>query len=171
MAFVVEDGTGLSGANSYASVTEALTYFNDVQNTTWTSASTSAQQAALVQASRYIDLRWGIKFPGQQLSPDQGLEFPRTGTHGLDNSIPQLLKRAVYEYGVRALQNPLAPDPQTNSGPITYQKSKKVGPLEFTYGVVSSGLGSTVEPFLTYPVPDALMKRLIGATGTGRAYR
>ena len=172
MAFSVEDGSGLSGANSYCTVAEADSYFKDRATTSlakqWLAATTQEKQSALVVASDYIEVRFSKLLPGHKVNNTQGLVFPRIGTNGFDSSIPYLLKRAVCEYGVRALSAPLAPDVQT-PGISTFVKKKKLGPLETDYGVVSQGIGSTITKFILYPVPDSLMFNLLGAgSGTYR---
>lgn len=171
MDFIVEDGTGVPSAASYASVEEADEYFKLVMESKWTSAVSLEKKSALIKASRYVDIRFGSRIGGIQLNPSQGLLFPRVGSNGYDRTIPQLLKRAVYEYGVRALQNPLVPDPQATSGVTTYMKKKKIGPLEMDYAVVSKGIGSTVTEFLSYPTPDNLMRQLLGNFMQGSVYR
>lgn len=157
MAFVVEDGTGKVDANSYGSVAGADAYFADRGVTTWVGSDTVKQQA-LVKATDYIDTRFSTKFKGYVLYPDvpQALAFPRTAFDGM----PVVLLKATYEYALRSLAKPLAPDPATSSvgGAITSQK-KKVGPLE-TETHYAEGT-SSVTVFQPYPMADALIAKLL----------
>jgi DnaT-like ssDNA binding protein len=156
MAFVVETGSGVEGANAYVDVAFADTYHSDRNHTNWT-GSTTLKQAAIIRASEYVDKRFGRKFRGARQAERQGLEWPRLDAFDDDdyalngiNLIPQQLKKAVAEYALRALRKgELAPDPVSpvpkmdNSDPAqgtTSQTvnsgivlSEKVGPIETEY--------------------------------------
>ena len=115
MAFVVEDGSGLSTATSYVSVADADTYFTDAGgNATWTAATTDEKQGALVQATRYIDAQ--TFFSGSTTSGTQALEWPRynvvdrNGWAVDDDSVPQKVKDLCCEFAVRALDGSLIED-------------------------------------------------------------
>ena len=54
MALIVEDGSGLSGANSYASTAQADTYASDRGLTAWT-GDTATKEAALIRATDYLE--------------------------------------------------------------------------------------------------------------------
>jgi len=80
MALVVEDGSGVTGANAYVSVQEADDYYAiHLYGTTWTSASmtTARKEAAIVMATRMIDASFSFK--GNQYSVSQALKWPRYG--------------------------------------------------------------------------------------------
>lgn len=65
MAFIVEDGTGVKSANSYATVQEFKDYFADRPEDV--SAILDATiQTLLVAATDYIDRRWGLRFLGRR---------------------------------------------------------------------------------------------------------
>lgn len=67
MAFLVETGAGVPGANSYASVAFALAYLTDRARETengWAASSTAAKQAALIAATDHIERRFGERFRG-----------------------------------------------------------------------------------------------------------
>ena len=67
MAFLVEDGSGVIGANSLMTVAEVTTYLTDrARNTAWDAATTADQQAALIEATDYIEQRFSSRFKGQQ---------------------------------------------------------------------------------------------------------
>lgn len=72
--FVVEDGTGQSGANSYVSLEAADRYFA-VHNTAWMGLDDGEKKTILVKATEYIDSVFEWK--GQKAERSQTLSFPR----------------------------------------------------------------------------------------------
>lgn len=77
MSLVVENGTGLSTAQSYVTVAECDAYHAARGNSTWTDASTLDKERALVRATAALDGRYSFRFPGCRLEEDQALEWPR----------------------------------------------------------------------------------------------
>jgi hypothetical protein len=164
--FTPEDGTGLADANSYIDVATADAYFLDRANTVWAALTTEAKQAALIQASDYIDARFGQRFYGTKLVTDQGLELPRDPTTAPYTGIPATFKKAVAEYAVRASQSPLAPDLQND--PTGYQISRKMeqaGPLMDRTDYAIMGPGSSRTYFNSYPGVDILMRPYLRSDG------
>lgn len=95
LTLVVEDGTGIAGANSYITLEEAKAYNETIFNSTWED-NCSLHVIALINASRYIDQRYGARFPGKPLTDTQGLLYPRTANCSGDTvGIPTALKNAV----------------------------------------------------------------------------
>ena len=103
MTITVEDGTGLTGADAYISVEDADTYFLAIGDTTWSAADTTAKEQAIVQATRYMEKRFGNKWKGIIASSTQALGWPRDyvyderGTE-LDDQVPTALANACAEY-------------------------------------------------------------------------
>lgn len=65
MAIIVEDGTGLYEANSYASLGYVRNYLTRRNRTTaWTAATLAEREAAVIAATDYIDRRFGPRFIG-----------------------------------------------------------------------------------------------------------
>ncbi|MGB2063506.1 MAG: DnaT-like ssDNA-binding protein [Marinomonas gallaica] len=121
MNFTVEDGTGVSGATSYASTAE-LDAYAFLMSDGLTEFTSPQKQAALVRASIfYID---GFNFPGKPLSDVQGLKLP-TETVALNNDI----KRAVLAAAVLQLQGRLFVDPQDIEQRGIVSESSSVGSL------------------------------------------
>ncbi len=120
MAFVAEDGTGLTLANSYITEAIADTHHTDRGNGKWTDLTMAQKEEALVRATDYIDKRFGRKFVGRRQSRGQGLEWPRSDAFDKDeflltgiavDAVPRQLQKACAEYALRAaLVNVLAPD-------------------------------------------------------------
>ena len=76
LTLVKEDGTGLSNANSYASVADGDAYFEGhLYATAWTAATSGTKAAALVMATRLVDTQF--QFNGYRVSEDQALQWPR----------------------------------------------------------------------------------------------
>ena len=69
MSFIVEDGSGIPAANSYASDTYVLNYLterNRQDENTWASLSLAVQQAQIIEATDYIEGRFRLCFMGQK---------------------------------------------------------------------------------------------------------
>ncbi len=134
MAFVAEDGTGLSNANAYVAVADADSYFTDRANTTWSAASNSAKEAALIKATDYVDARFGQRFRGVKLESDQSLYFPRDELYDNEGNevegIPTPFKNAVCEYAIRALSADLWNEPYRDPKGRIVVERKQVGPIE-----------------------------------------
>lgn len=145
MALILEDGTGVVGANSYVSVSEAGQWFTDTgRGSQWSVLLTPEKEAALVNGTMYTEQLYSLTFQGSRLSREQGLSWPRSGVY-LDgeqipeDEIPVELKRAVMEYGLTSSSTPLLPDPGSGSVKRTREK---VGPIETETEFTDSGTES-----------------------------
>lgn len=168
MAFVVEDGSGISGATSLISVEYADEYFTDRGNTTWTSLGNEQKQAALILASDYASSQY--KYKGKKANADQGLAFPRVEVYDPNgyevSGIPECVKRVVAELAVRAATGEsLVPDPEFDAGGRSVKElTEQVGPLKRS--IKYAGPGELIND-ARYPAVDALMcPWLIIASGT-----
>ena len=181
MAFVVEDGTGLSNSNSYLSEADADTHFADRGNATWAAASSANKTAALVRASDYIDKRFGMRFKGFKQSDAQAMEWPRIGALDADDyllndpndAVPRQIKKATAEYALRALSNAtLAPDNSNVGVNIT---RNKVGPIETEQELQTSGgngVGTvSASSIPDYPEADLWIQELLKPTTNRRLVR
>ena len=89
------------GTNSYVSVADAGTYYDDsLRNANWDALDSATQSAALIDATRMIDrLAWC----GEKTSAAQALQFPRTGLFDINGtavssaSVPQEVINATIE--------------------------------------------------------------------------
>ena len=81
MALIVEDGTGVAGANTYASITTVDAYHLARGNTSWTGTD-AAKESAILRAMGYIE---GLAWQGEPLNGPVGasgyqpLQWPRYG--------------------------------------------------------------------------------------------
>lgn len=113
---IVEDGTGLVGADSYVSVTDADQYMLDFGYDEWpqppsstledptpTDPNFAKKEAMLRRGALYIDNVYGVRSTGQKKIEEQGLLFPQVhafyynGTPVDSNSIPIEYKKAQME--------------------------------------------------------------------------
>lgn len=187
MAIIVEDGTGLANANSFISVAGADAYWAEVTTPAlWNAANTAAKEAALVQATRYMEKRFATRYKGTRASSAQALAFPRTGLYDETGKaltgLPVSIARACAEYALASLSNPLIPPviypvadgSMVGTGPVQ-RKLEKVGPLtEETYFATSGanatkvGSGSALvdaNKLVQYPDADLLVSPFLRARG------
>lgn len=156
MALIVEDGSGLMDANAYVSVEYADEYFLARGMTTWAVLELAAKEAAIINATDYIDQRWPC-FKGELVNEFQGLMFPRTLWEG----VPANVKRACCEYAINATERPLWFIPVVDeSGYAVAERKEKVGPIEeqVKFAVGEHTGASARTKFLAYPKADQLMQ-------------
>lgn len=79
MALTLEDGTGVSGADSYRSQAniEAYADAHGISRTLWDAATTAQKDAWARDGALVLDSKWHRLFPGIQTKLDQGLLWPR----------------------------------------------------------------------------------------------
>lgn len=139
MALVVEDGSGKSDADAYVSVSFADTYFTNRQGSTaWndSSVTVSDKEAAIRNATSFLDRRYNAMWVGRRVEKDQALAYPRVGVTDVDgftvgsDDVPTVLEQACCEAAVLALSEDLMPD-ITNSGIIS-EESVSVGSVQST---------------------------------------
>lgn len=159
MPFVVEDGTGLSTANSYAAVADADAYHVLYNNTAWAALSSAAKQAALLYATAFIDANY--TFGGYLLNQEQSLSFPRSSLYDADRrlmtGVPQKLKNAVFELALVHATTENINETFERGGGV---QSERVGPVAVSY-FESASAG------VSYPFLDKLLASLAiqGSTG------
>lgn len=164
MAFVVEDGSGLSTATSWISVADADTYATEVGLTSWTGSS-GVKQTALIKAQRYITQVYRGSWKGQRTNETQALDWPRIGAYDVDGwlisqtTIPQALKEAQVELAARALTADLVSDVAAADVAIA-SESKSVAGISKSVTYVG---GKSTQA--SYPVADMLLAPLIFGSG------
>lgn len=153
MALVVEDGTGLSNADSYVSVATVDAYHLAMGNTTWTGAD-SVKEPAIRRATQYLDANY--RFKSERLLPTQALEFPRVDSNGwlLPDWPIKALVDACCELALKALSGALTSDSTAES-----IKREKVGPIETEF---FRNDGAQVR----YTLVDKLLKDLTISSGS-----
>jgi len=186
MALIVETGAGLSTANGYVTEAEYRAHHGD-RGVDVTAQVTATVEAALVNATDYVDKRFGKRFRGYRRQSGQALEWPRIDAYDDDEillpNIPLQLKKAVAEYAWLATQigRNLAPmpgavfpmvDPTTGvvinqGGGTIRRKTEKVDTLEETheysnYGQVMTTTGNILTQHVPeYPQADMWLEELL----------
>ena len=99
-SITVEDGSGLTTSNSYATEAEADTYHEEITyGSDWDDCSD--KPAALIQATRLLDEH--VDWSGTKNTKEQALRWPRSYVYDRDgyqvanDTIPQWLKNATSE--------------------------------------------------------------------------
>lgn len=135
MALVVEDGTGVAGADSYVSLEYLNQYHAARGNVKWDDYLDDEKEAAARRAMLYVET---FRYKGKRLVVSQACNFPRSGVvtrDGLEwpsDLIPAALMVAQAEGALREAQNPgtLLPDWTPGKGPL---RREKLGEMEEEY--------------------------------------
>lgn len=154
MSLIVDDGTGLSTAESYISVADADTYIAAYKgaDATWDAATDATKEIAARQATQYLDGFYSWK--GVTLTSTQALDWPRTGVYderdGLIEGIPTDLENATAEVmflivtGVTIIENVDRSKQTTREKvdviEVEYESGASVQPSFPTVGRLLSGL-------------------------------
>jgi len=145
MSLIVENGTIVSGAESYMSVAEADTYFANRGNSTWAALTTTEKEVALRLGCDYMEANYSTRWCGEKVSETQPLSWPRSGTFLANNVVPDVVKRANAELAVRSTSSSLQAD-QSQA-----VKEETVGPISVVY---QDGSRSSV----TYPAVNNMLQ-------------
>lgn len=150
---IVEDGTGVAGANSYASVSDADAYFTTrPRSEAWTALTNDQKGALLIHGTRLLDA--AILWDGEQVSTSQALAFPRVFPDA-DYEVPVLppsIKVALYELAITLNTRDLTADPS-----LAGISALEVGPIKIS--------ADTVTPAASIP---RFVRDLVAAYGTAR---
>lgn len=163
MALVVEDGTGLSSAESYVTVADFASY-HAARGKPDLDDDDEAAEAALRRATAYIDGRYRARWPGYRThGRSQALAWPRRavidgeGNAVADDEVPSELIAATCEAAARELASPGALLPDSDGTRIV---SETVGPISTTWA--DDGYRSLPE----IPVIDRLVANLLTGSGS-----
>ena len=157
MALVIEDGTGVAGAESYATAAELTTYATDRGITL-----TGDAEELLLRANDYLET---LQFIGYKLTKDQSLQWPRAdvtidGFGYQSDELPSELKVAQMEVAIAADQE---------AGPFAVisreTKREKFDVFETEYA--DSAASRPIAPALA----RSLRKLVAGGATGGTAFR
>jgi len=180
MAFILEDGSGLSDSNAFVSVAEADAYHALRGNNAWTTYPLGDKEGAVIRATSYLSksIAWkGYRVKGR----NQALAWPRgnvTDCEGYGvpaDVVPWEVADATAEVALREAATPgvMTVDVTMTDSQGRRIKSETVGALSVTYELSSSSSASI--PIL--PIVDSLLACLVesgaGANSMlhGRSYR
>lgn len=164
MALIVEDGSMVAGAESYASVTYANNYFILTGNEAWGDLDLSAKEQALRKATQFMQNEYFSMWQGVKRQYTQALDWPREGVYiaGTDslvaNSIiPNEIKNACCLLAHKASVGALYSDKERSI------KREKIDVLETEYFESDTNQKE-------YREIDALVRRyMISASASGGA--
>jgi len=128
----VEDGSGVEGADTYASVDEATDYIERWHEPrAWDEADAPKRERALRQGSRYVDAH---RFRGRRKLQRQSMAWPRCnvgvvdGREVLSSEVPPEVKHAAIEAALRYIRGEdLFPD---HDGATVSAERSKAGPVQ-----------------------------------------
>lgn len=154
-SLILEDGSGVLNSTSYVDVDFADYYLGS----NW-APSLEEKEQALVQASEYVDIRWGSLFKGIPATATQLLALPRLSfTDGnnilITGIIPVNIKKAVCLYAKEFLKGTLYPDTTQLNAPIK-RESVVAGPIQETIEYFDKATQNS-SPWLQFPLADALI--------------
>lgn len=139
MALIVEDGTGLNNAESYASVAFADAYFAARISGGWSIITEANKEMLLRLATDHIDAVYGQRFKGTKGTLSQALQWPRIGVYvdGYEypvDDVPIEVQRACCEFAYAANTQTLLPTLEQGV------KREKIDVIEIEYDEFSSRL-------------------------------
>lgn len=150
-AFLVEDGTGLETATSYATIAQA----NDFLGSDWAESDTDKERA-LMGATQYADSRWGYLLQGTPLNSTQSLEMPRRLLYNrygvIIEDVPLKWINAICLYAKEFSNGSLYPTPPAGTKEIK-KKKVTVGPITTESEYVGSVASNS---WLDFPLADNL---------------
>lgn len=111
ITLILENGTGVVGANAYVTAAYVSAFATLNGNTLWCD-NVSQQNLAIAAASEFLDLRYSTRFCGDLVNPLQGLQFPRSITDPFtlvvtQSGIPNALQKAVATLALQFLNGGL----------------------------------------------------------------
>lgn len=140
MSLTVEDGTGVTGANTYFSLASATEYFSDRGVTTWLEGAETDKSAALIKACHYMET---LDWKGTKTYSDNPLEWPRVGVPDRNgwaidyNEIPRDIKWGQCEIAYRYFSgSDMLPDLERGGAVV---REKVVDAIEVQYASWADG--------------------------------
>lgn len=103
VTLIVEDGTNVPNSNTYISLANAVTYFQNRGDTTFVDAAPDDQAAALVRATSNMGYWLNGRWRGRRANQIQSLDWPRNYVTDSDgyriagNTVPQKVQFAECE--------------------------------------------------------------------------
>lgn len=126
--FLVEDGSGVTGASSYTSVAQAIIYATALQYVEFLALDTAGQENALLQASFYMTSQYRMKWKGRRVLITQGLDWPRVGVV-LEDFGGSQGRNGYGSYGLFQVSYTIVPDEVQNACAVLAQLWAQNGDL------------------------------------------
>lgn len=172
---IVEDGTGLSNAESYVSVAFVDNYFNTFYSALpsypWKAQREDLKEIALRQVTSYYEFKYAIDLPGIRKTSSQNLSWPRIGAlHDgsyIDSAVvPTLLKQAIAELAIKYVTDPSLFFPDRDSEAGVAEESVSIGSVS-----VSTKYSATKNTEVVFAKIEAMLSKLVGGSRGGSAGR
>ena len=169
MSLIVEDGTGLAGAESYISVANADTYHANRGNTLWATMTVTEREQALRRSADYFLQAYRGGWKGNRLTTTQALDWPRAWVQLDDvayanyayfipnNTVPVTVANAQAEMAFAAASGEL--NPSQSRGIL----KEIIGPLTTEYDPYSP-------ENIRYPKVDTMLKPYL-TNGGGACFK
>jgi len=131
MALVVEDGSGVAGANTYADEVYVDAYCAGLGLAEWAAKTAEEKESAILRAMQYIESRAWKGAKAEELYP---LEWPRAAVEDRngfaidEDEIPENVKKALAEAAHREADSPRGLQKDLKGSPQV--KRSKAGSLE-----------------------------------------
>lgn len=170
MAIVVEDGSGVAGAESYIDVTFFEAFCESWGLSLPDDATTPEKEAALRRGSLIFDSLYGHRFAGTPVSSEQGLMFPMgdlIDRRGYElASFPIQVKQAAAVFARQELTSPMSMFPVVTPGKV--KKSVEAGDVAVEYDVSSiSSLGFTSNSRPILSIVESLLAPILASSNVG----
>ena len=167
MALTVEDGTGLSNADSYLSEADADAYHTAHDDpSAWSGASSADKENALRLATQYLDVLYGARWHGYRINSTMSLDWPRNSVVGRDGytylstAVPQEVKDATAILALKVVNgDTLIPD--VTAGANVMVESVSVGPIS-----TSKTFSGEKTAGKQYSMVDLLLADLVAPSGS-----
>lgn len=164
ITLTVEDGTGLSNANTFVDKAYVDAFAENMGITSWCN-NANMQDVALLQSADFITLRYGQSLRGLLVDEDQSLPFPRM-YNGINTGVPEALKKAQAWLAIKFIESGLELDANADAGRVVQSESISLGGGAIseskTYASMNKAIAKNV-----YARADAYMKQIpcYGSTG------
>ena len=167
MSLTVENGSGLANADSYLSVDDADTYHTaQGAPTTWSDSTDPEKEAALRQATAYLDNRYGPRWVGSRINSTMALAWPRRYVTDRDGytvdaaAVPRGVKNATAYIALKIREgDTLVPD--VDPGANAVAETVTVGAIS-----ISSSYSGDPGTSPLYPQAEMMLRDLIQAAGS-----
>lgn len=162
ITIVVEDGSGVTNANSYVSVADARIYASN--RGVELPLDDDELAAMLIRSTDYLEAQ-ACRFQGKPTSTTQALQWPRTGVFLNEDEVPSnVIPKSLIAAQVQlAMAINAGFDLQPNVSPQDYVTREKVGPIETEY---ADPLSVGIMP--TFTAANALLAPLFGECASNK---
>jgi hypothetical protein len=165
MTFTVENGQGLSDAESYISAADATTYHANRGNAAWAAlASDTIREQMLRRATDYMVGMYRDRWKGYRILSTQALDWPRYEVPMPDtvgglvlnyypsDEVPAIVARACAELALRAIDGDLNED---LDAPV----------IEETVGPITTRYAQGARRTKSFPAVEAMLSSLLEGSG------